>query len=193
MHRMVLLSAILFCLGPRSAGAWSVEVGGGPAVLTRSSGTEHEGRGLNAVLGTGVRPWLTLRAEAAWYQFDAPRNLVYAPEMPGYFDPSTVLAFTYGLRLQTPPPKSGGLTLFVDSGVGAGWGSWGAQHVSDYNGPGYIIPGHAGALWYSSVAAGARTAIPRPWPNVGAALRMGFLNERQNAGSMVQPTVSLSW
>jgi hypothetical protein len=84
--------------------------------------------------------------------------------------------------------------LYVDSGVGAGWGDWGAEHVSDYNGPGYTIPGHKGALWYSSIAAGARTAVPRPWPNIGASMRMAFVNEQDGkSGSVAQPTVSLVW
>lgn len=194
MRRIVFLSAVMLCLcAPRAASSWTMEVGGGPATLTESGGAEREGRGWNANLGTGVSPWLTLRAEAAWYQFDGPRNLVYIPEMPSYFDPSDVLALTFGVRLHTPAPKSGGVMLYLDSGVGAGWGRWGAQHVTNFNGPMTTIPGRSSALWYSSIAAGARTAIPRPWPNVAAALRMAFLNEQDHAGSVVQPTVSLVW
>jgi hypothetical protein len=194
MRRIVLFSAIVLIMcAPRAAGAWSVEVGGGPALLKESAGAEHEGRGWNAVAGTGVRPWLTLRAEAAWYQFDGPRDVASIPEISSQYDPSTVLAFTYGVRLHTPPPKSAGLILYLDSGVGAGWGNWGALHVSNFNGPGYTVPGRSQALWYSSIAAGARTGIPRPWPNIGAALRMAFLNEHDHAGSVVQPTLSLVW
>ena len=197
MRFLFRCSLVALCLLAASrAHAWSVEVSGGPVRLEETEGdkrgAEHEGKGLNAMVGTTVRPWLTLRAEGSWYRVEGPRNLMYIDIAP-YYDPSDILTLTYGVRLQTPPPKSGGLQLFVDSGVGAGWARWGDVFYRTFNGPAYTEPAREGYLWTSSIAGGAHTVFPRPWPNIGVSLRGSFVKEHANASTLVQPTLNVSW
>jgi hypothetical protein len=178
MRRRILVLSVLFLALPshpaHAAGltAWSLHAGSGPAGVGHQSRT---GTGSVAGVSAQVRRWFALGADAGFYRFGAPRDIVSIPEASFRFDGTRMATVALVTRFESPLRTA--LVPFVQAETGWAWERWGDVHVrNDFFGPPLtVLPGYRHDGLYSAVGAGLGWRAARPWPRLEASVRYAAL------------------